>query len=211
MPAQIEAVFGRNITLVYDALDFNAVDRNKLRGIFPGVTPTIMDMPDMIVAVYPPNPLLIQIGDRRIRVNLTLEIPELGDFPMWEYAEKCKDLIQTSKTGIIAYGYNFDFGVLITDTTIEDLLISKFVHDRSGLEKTLQGTLVSFLPRITFKNGNVKYDIVFEPFKNNRIKAHGNAHLQKEGIQLPEGDQLRLSYVEHFARLRSVILSLLTK
>jgi hypothetical protein len=165
----------------------------------------------MIVAVYPPDPLLVQIGDRRIRINLAVETPDLGDFPLWEYAVKCLNLIQTSNANIIAYGYNFDFGILITDDIIEDLLISKFVHDRSELENALQGTLVSFLPRLIFKDGDVQYDIVFEPFQNNRIKVHGNAHFQKEGILLPEGEQLRISYFEHFAHLSTVILSLLAK
>ena len=84
MAAVIEAVFGRNITLVYDALDLKAIDRNKLREIIPETTPTVMDMPEMVVAVFPPSPWLIQIGDRRIRINIAAEIEDLGDFPLWE-------------------------------------------------------------------------------------------------------------------------------
>lgn len=209
MPAQVEAVFGRNITLVYDTLDPNIVDRNQLRTIIPGTAPAIMDMPDMIVAVYQPLPLLVQIGDRRIRINHAVEIPDLGDFPIWEYARRYFDLLGGTKAALIAYGYNFDFGIILSEMTIEDLMINKFVQNRTQLEQTLQGELISFLPRITFKSGAAQYDIVFEPFQDSRVKVHGNVHLQEDGIQLPDEEGLRVSFTESYERVRTVILDLL--
>ncbi|MBA4385465.1 MAG: hypothetical protein C0410_12075 [Anaerolinea sp.] len=209
MSIEIEAVFGRNITLVFDALDINSIDRNRLREIVPGKTPTLMDMPEMMVAVYPPEPFIIQIGDRRIRLNLSAEIPVLGDFPLWQYAEQCNDLVNPDRAKLIAFGYNFDFGIQVSDRTINDLMISKFVQNRHELEEIVNGELVNFLPRITYKNEKVQYDIVFEPFELNRIKVHGNSHFQEEGLRLPKGDLLRESYLENFESIRGVVLNLL--
>lgn len=209
MPAQIEAVFGRNVTLVYDALDPNTVDRNQIRKLIPGASPTIMDMPEMIVAVYPPNPLVIQIGDRRIRVNLAAETTDLGDFPVWEYAYQCKDLLANSKSSLIAYGYNFDFAIFVPEKKVENILIENFVSDRATLEAKLQGQLLSFIPRLVFKNGNVQYDIIFELFDDHHVKVHGNAHFQEPEIQLPDLNDLRESYIKHYDRLHDTLLDLL--
>lgn len=209
MAAVIEAVFGRNITLVYDALDLQTIDRNKLRGVISEITPTVMDMPEMVVAVYPPSPWLIQIGDRRIRINVAAEIKELGDFPLWEYAIKCNELIPADKASIIAYGYNFDFGVRFQDNTPQNTLISKFVFNRPALEDALQGTLISYLPRMVFRAGDLQYDIVFEPMNDAQMKIHGNAHFQYKGIQLPPLEGLKLSYIAQYEHLRNVIEKLL--
>jgi len=207
--AIIEAVFGRNVTLVYDALDLQTIDRNKLRGVIPEITPTVMDMPEMVVAVYPPSPWLIQIGDRRIRINVAAEIENIGDFPLWEYAIKCNELVPADKVSIIAYGYNFDFGVRFQDSTSLNTLISKFVLNRPALEDTLQGTLVSYLPRLVFKTGDLQYDIVFEPMNDAQMKVHGNAHFQYAGIQLPPIEGLKSSYIAQYEHLRTVIEKLL--
>ena len=209
MTAAIEAVFGRNITLVYDTLDLHTIDRNKLREIIPDFPPTVMDMPEMVVAVFPPSPWLIQIGDRRIRINIAAESEGLGDFPLWEYAIKSNELVPTDKASLIAYGYNFDFGVRFEDVTPQTALISKFTSNRSALEDTLQGTLISYLPRIVFKTGDLQYDIIFEPLNDVRMKVHGNAHLQHSGIQLPTLEDLKSSYIAQYEHLRHVIEKLL--
>ena len=205
MGAVIEVVFGRNITIVYESLDLQSVDRNKLREIIPGVTPTVMDMPEVLVAVYPPHPWLIQVGDRRMRVNLAIEVDGLGDFPLWEYALKAQQIIPAGKAPLLAYGYNFDFGVRFDGLTPPEILISKFVPNRQALEEEIQGTLVSYLPRLIFSNGTVQYDIVFEPMNNTRMNIHGNAHIQYPGIQLPSSEELKKSYVAEFERLQSTI------
>ena len=209
MAAVIEAVFGRNITLVYDALDLKAIDRNKLREIIPETTPTVMDMPEMVVAVFPPSPWLIQIGDRRIRINIAAEIEDLGDFPLWEYAIKCNELAPANKTSLIAYGYNFDFGVRFQDTTAQNALISKFVLNRSELEDMLQGVLTSYLPRMVFRTDEIQYDIVFDPINETHMKLHGNAHFQFDEIQLPSLEELKSSYIAQYEHLRSIIENLL--
>lgn len=209
MAVVIEAVFGRNITMVYNALDLQTIDRNKLREIIPDKSPTIMDMPEMVVAVYPPSPWLIQIGDRRIRINVAAEIEGLGDFPLWEYAIRCKELIPGEKASLIAYGYNFDFGVRFQGSTPQVIMISKFTPNRAVLEDTLQGTLVSYLPRIVFKTGDVQYDIIFELMNDAQMKVHGNAHFQYGGIQLPHLDGLKSSYIAQYEHLRNIIEKLL--
>jgi hypothetical protein len=207
--AVIEAVFGRNITIVYDALDLQTIDRNKLRGVIPDITPTVMDMPEMVVAVYPPSPWLIQIGDRRIRINVAAEIEGLGEFPLWEYAIKCNELIPADKASLISYGYNFDFGLSFQEITPRDALISKFVLNRAALEDSLQGTLTSYLPRMIFKTGDIQYDLVFELMNDAQMKIHGNAHFQYDGIQLPSLDGLKASYIAQYEHLRNIIQKLL--
>jgi hypothetical protein len=205
MAAVIEAVFGRNITIVYESLDLKSVDRNKLQEIIPGVTPTVMDMPEVLVAVYPPEPWLIQVGDRRMRVNLAMEVDGLGDFPLWEYAIQSQQIIPVGKAPLLAYGYNFDFGVRFDGATPQEMLISKFVLNRPALEEEIQGTLVSYLPRLIFSSGTVQYDIILEPMNDIRMKIHGNAHIQYPGIQFPSGEELKASYIAEFERLQSTI------
>lgn len=209
MAAVIEAVFGRNITIVYESLNLQDVDRNKLREIIPGATPTVMDMPEVLVAVYPPEPWIIQFGDRRMRVNLAAETDGLGDFPLWEHAIQAQQIIPPDKAHLLAYGYNFDFGVRFDGTTPQEKLISKFVLNRTVLEEELQGNLVSYLPRLVFSVGFVQYDIVFEPIDNSRMKVHGNAHIQYPDIQLPLYDELKTSYLTEFERLQSTIARLI--
>lgn len=210
MAAVIEAVFGRNITLVYDALDLKTIDRNKLRGIIPEITPTVMDMPEMVVAVFPPSPWLIQIGDRRIRINISAEIEGIGDFPIWEYAIKCNELVPADKTSLIAFGFNFDFGTRFQDITPQKALISKFVSNQPELEDTIQGKLISYLPRMVFKSNDIQYDIIFEPMNDAQMKIHGNAHFQFSGIELPTLEELKKSYTTQYEHLRIIIENLLS-
>lgn len=209
MAAVIEAVVGQNITIVYSALDLQTIDRNKIREVISGVPPTVMDTPEMIVAVYAPHPWVVQIGDRRIRINISGEMDGLGDIPLWEYALKANELVPADKASVIAYGYNFDFGVRFQDTTLTDVLISKFVLNRQSLEDTLQGALISYLPRLIFKTGDIQYDIVFEPMNNSQMKVHGNVHCQYANIQLPALEGLKSSYIAQYEHVRGVVMNLL--
>ncbi|RCK72742.1 MAG: hypothetical protein ANABAC_1276 [Anaerolineae bacterium] len=209
MIAVIETIFGRNITIVYKSLDLQSVDRNKLREIVPGVTPTIMDMPEMLVAVFPPYPWLIQFSDRRLHVNLSVESNELGEFPLWEYAQRAHLTVSPDKAPLHAYGFNFDFGVRFDGITPQELLISKFVSNRRALEEEIQGTLVSYMPRVVFSSDTIQYDIIFEPIDENRMKIHGNAHIEYPGIELPSSEELKALYKIQFERLRNTISKLI--
>jgi hypothetical protein len=211
MVIDIETVLGCNFTLVYDTLDLRTIDRNKIREIIPDITPTIMDTPEMVVVVYSPSPWLFQFGDRRIRINVAAEVKGPGDFPLWEYAIKCNDLIPTDKASLIAYGYNFDFGIRFQDITPQNVLISKFVSNRPALEDTLQGSLISYRPRIVFKTGDVQYDVIFDPVDEVRMKVHGNVHFQFAGIQLPSRDELKVSFIGQYEHLSNVIEKLINE
>lgn len=209
MTAVIEAVIGQNITVVYNAFDLQIIDRNKIREIIPGVPPTVMDTPEMLVAVYAPNPWVVQIGDRRIRVNIGGGTDGLGDVPVWEYAIKACELVPLDKSAVIAYGYNFDFVAQFQGATPNETLISKFLPDRHALEDTLQGELVSYLPRLTFKSGDTQYDIVFEPMTNSQMKVHGNVHFQYAEIDLPTLEGLKSSFIANYEHIRELVLKLL--
>lgn len=209
VPAELEAVIGRNITLVYDALDLQAVDRNKVRELVPGVFPTIMDTPEMIVAIYPPDPWFIQIGDRRIRITVPAQTPSLGDYPLWDFAHTCNGLVPAGKSSLIAYGFNFDLIIKFTDRTPQEILTSQFVNDRDKLESILGGSLTSFAPRIVFKTGDIQYDIIFEFFSDIRLKVHANAHFEAKEIQLPVVAELKKLFLAEFEHLGKVVIDLL--
>lgn len=208
LPPTLEAVIGRNITLVYDALDIQAIDRNKLRELMQNGQPTIMDTPEMVVAVFPPEPWFVQIGDRRIRLTLPIEMPLLGDFPLWEYAVKAHALVPAGKSSLIAYGFNYDVGVRFPDQIVSDVLNQKFVGNRERLEAEINGELLIFAPRVIFKSSEIRYDLVFEPLDDHRIKVHLNAHFEAKGIQLPTQDDIKKSYMEQFEYLTAALTNL---
>jgi len=87
MEIQIQTVLSQNITLVYDSLDLQAIDSGELKGLMGVQTkPMLMDTPEMIVAVYPPEPTVIQIGDRRIRITFQQHNEDIGRVALWEIA-----------------------------------------------------------------------------------------------------------------------------
>lgn len=210
MSPQLEAVIGRNITIVYDALDLQTIDRNKLRNLAVDSQPTIMDTPEMIVAVYPPNPWFVQVGDRRIRISLPIETPELGEFPLWEYAIKVNELLTPEKSVLIAYGYNFDVSVRFDENTAQKVLNNKFIKDQAQIEAELCGKLISFMPRLVFQSEDIRYDIIFEPLDDQHMKVHLNSHFESKGLNLPDSDGLKRSYMQQFERLTSTLMRFLT-
>ena len=209
MPAKLDKVFGRNITLVYNVLDLKQIDRNKLRDLISDINPAIMDTPEMIVAIFPPNPPIIQLGDNRIRISIPSEIEGLGDFPLWELAHKSHKLVKSDKSLLIAYGYNYDFGIILSDQSANNYLRSKFIVNQGHLESILEGNLVSFSPRIVYKDEKTQYDLIFEPLENLGIKLHSNAHFEIEDIELPDIDDLRYSFEHEFNHILRIVMKLL--
>lgn len=207
MDIDIQRVLSQNITLVYDLLDLRTIDTSKLKGLM-GVEakPMVMDTPEMIVAVYPPHPLIIQIGDRRIRVTFPRESEDIGAVPLWEIAIKCHQLVPQSQ--LIAYGFNYDVGAVAADGNAQAITMDLFVSNRQMIEKALEGHLESFIPRLKFKRGETLYDLILEPLDEKRVKAHLNVHFQFEGITLPSQDRLEVSFRQEFGYLVSMLSKL---
>lgn len=202
MDIDIQRVLSQNITLVYDSLDLRTIDSRKLKELM-GVKakPMVMDTPEMIVAVYPAAPIIIQIADRRIRVTFQRESEDIGSVPLWEIALKCHQLVPQSQ--LFAYGFNYDVGAVVADGNAQAIMMGLFVSNLQMIEDALGGHLLSITPRLKFKRGGTLYDLIFEPLGEQRIKAHLNAHFQDN--TLPPQDQLEASFHQEFGYLISVL------
>lgn len=209
MSFQLEAVLGRNITLVYDVLNLQEVDRNKLKDLAVDDRLTVMDTPEIIVVASTTTPWVTQIGDRRIRITLSQETPKLGDFPLWDIASKAKDIISSKNSTLIAYGYNFDVGIKNSDRLAKDVLITKLLVNKDDLETQLKGKLISFAPRIVLATDDVQYDYIFEPIDKHRMKVHMNAHYQTSSIELPEASDLGTSFAEQYQYMTNTLIDFL--
>jgi len=188
----IPIVLRQNITLVYDSLDLQTIDSSRLKGIMDGKA-IVMDTPDMIVSLRPP--IIIQMGDRRIRITLQQESKEIGGLPLWEIALKCHQLVP-HQSQLVAYGFNYDVGATVADGNAYTITMDPFVSNRQRIEKALEGHLVSFIPRLKFKRGETLYDLILEPLDEKQITVHLNAHFKDN--TLPSQDQLEASVRKEF-------------
>jgi hypothetical protein len=208
--AEIRAVLGQNITLVYDSLDLQAIDIGKLKNVADIQNkPMLIDTPEMIVVAYPPEPvpIVIQLADRRIRISLSQSSDSIGDIPLWKVATECHNLVPRSS--VIAYGFNYDVLVEVTVGNASKLLIDLFIRDAETIRDALQGDLSSFIPRLRFRRGQVSNDLVLEPTDDQRIKVHMNSHFGHKGVELPASEQLEASFLDEYDYLASVLPRLL--
>ncbi len=202
MAIDISVILSRNITLVYDSLDLGEIDRNQLRKLLePLPAPVVMDTPDRIITVWAPQQLVVDIGDNRIRITIQKETGDVCDFPIWETASKCGQLLSTEQ--LVAFGFNFEAGSELPKGNVGSLLIDRFVHDRPALEATLGGTLVSFTPRWTFERNNTTYDLIVDAIDQTHMKTHLNAHFPKQ--HLPSSEDLKVSFKEEFDFVPSLL------
>jgi len=200
--AQVEVILGQNITLVYRALDLRAVDTRALKDLVgAGSNPVVMDTPEMIVAVYPPQQVIVQIGGQRISVTLQQPGEAIGGVPIWEFAAACDQLLRQSE--MLAYDYNYDAVILSADGDVQVLFKGLFVRDQQALEAALGGSVHWVAPRVQFTRGRGLYSLVLEPGEEQRIKVHLNVHF--ESHDLPAVDQLESSFREEFDYLASTL------
>jgi hypothetical protein len=201
----VSVVLGQNITLVYDSLDLQAIDSGELKKLTGVETKSmLMDTPEMIVAVYPPEPTVIEIGDNRFRITLPQNSEDIGRVPLWEIAVKCSRLVSESKSKLVSYGFNYDIGVE-SERNAHKVTKELFVSNPKMIESALGGYILSFVPRFIFQRDRTRYDLVLEPVDEQRIKVHMNAHFEFEGIALPSQDQLRVSFYEEYQYLASIL------
>lgn len=205
METTIQSILGQNITLVYDSLDLRAIDGSKLKRVM-GDTAMVMDTPDMIVAVFPPNPVIVQMGDRRTRVSLQQESKAIGAVPLWEIALSCHKLVPPDSQ-LCAYGFNYDALALMADADARAVIQDLFVSNLDAVESALGGHLLSFIPRLKFQRGGTVYDLILEPLDRQRIKTHINAHFEQG--TLPSLGEFEASYRDEFEYLASTLPKLL--
>ena len=109
-------ILGQNITIVYKSLDLQAIDIRRIKSLLQQAM--VADIPDAIVIIDPTGPLIIQLGDQRIRVSLQRKTQELTS--LGEIAFQCHQLINDRK--LIAYGFNYDLDVAVEDgDVVEDV------------------------------------------------------------------------------------------
>jgi hypothetical protein len=205
---KVDSVLSQNVTLSYDSLDLHAIDTRKLRGVAGSdIKPTVMDTPEMIVAVYPPQPIIIQVGENRIRITLSESADEVGKVPLWTIASNCHRLLAKSTSKLVAYGFNYDIG-FVWDGDAYEAVMSAFIADRNQLESVLEGHLVSFIPRLRFERNAVRYDVAIEPLDEHHLHAFMNAHYEMAQRALPAGDRLKDQYCAQYPLLLSLIAKL---
>ncbi len=207
MNVHIPTVLNQNITLVYDALDLQTVNSGKLKGLIADIKPMVMDMPEMIVAVYPPAPIIIQIGDKRIRITLQQQNENIGSIPLWDIALRCQELVPQSQQ-LVAYGLNYDVAVQVENGDVQEITTRLFIPDLQVIEDVLNGKLLSFTPRLQFKREQVHYDLILEPLEKQIIKAHLNAHFGDEALEISEAI-LKKAFYQEFKYLTSMLPKLL--
>lgn len=209
MSDPVVSVLSQNITLLYDRLDPPSVNIDELKQL-PGAQapPMVMATPELVVVVYPPQPMVIQIGDQRVRLTLRQPNAEVGSPPLPEFAQQCNQLVRKSSSKLVAYGFNYDVLVGMGDSNANELSIDLFLADRNKVESAMQGKLMSFTPRFKFQREQKRYDLVLEPMDEHHIQAHFNSHSEFANIGLPSAGRLRKSFYEEFNFLSSILKSI---
>ncbi|NLF13584.1 MAG: hypothetical protein GX597_17520 [Anaerolineaceae bacterium] len=205
----VASILSQNITLLYDRLDLPSVNIDELKQL-PGAEtqPMVMATPEMVVVMYPSEHVVIQIGDRRVRLTLPEPNAELGSAPLPEFAQQCNRLVRKASSNLVAYGFNYDVLVGMGDSNANELSIEIFIADRNKVESAIQGKLMSFAPRFRFQREQKRYDLVLEPVDEHHIQAHFNSHSEFANIGLPSAGRLRKSFHEEFSFLSSILKSI---
>jgi len=202
----IQTILSQNITLVYDALDLRVIDGGKLKQLVESRSrPMVMDTPGIIVAVYPPEPTLVQIGDNRIRITLQKHSDEIGGIPLWQIAANCNQLVPEPTPNLIAFGFNYDIVMALVGRDAYEVVMNLFIPDPTIIAEATEGKLMSFIPRIRYQRGQTQYDLALEPLDQQRVKVHMNAHFGFEGVALPPQDQLRALFEAEYEYLTFVL------
>jgi hypothetical protein len=208
MRISILSLLGQNITLLYESLDLRVVDINSLKQVVEGTAqPMVMDMPETIVAAFPAEPIVIQLGDQRIRITHAGPNQNIGSVPLWRFALRCHQLVR--KPTLLAYGFNYDVLAALDAGDANELLRDLFVADTPSLETTLGGSLTSFTPRLRFDKAEARCDLVIEPVEALRLKVHLNVHYEYPGRVLPSQARMKSAFLEQFEYLSSVLPVLL--
>lgn len=208
MNIEIQTVLSQNITIVFDSLDLTLIDFSKLKNLRGDKTqPVLMDTPEMVVAIFPPEPLIVQIGDKRIRLTLQ-GAHDVGSVPLWDFTTQCTRLVPKSKSNVIAYGFNYEIRVMVHDEQAIDVIQERFLCDATQFEQGVEGDLQSFTPRFKYTRKGTSYDLILEPTDGQHVKAHLNAHFASQN-RLPSPQKLKSSYLEEYQYFTGTISKLL--
>ena len=205
MSYELKAYLSTNITLVYDKLPLENIDLNALRNILGTAQARLIDSPEMIVAVAPPSKIMLQFGDRRIRITDSDNKPA-DQSEVWSMALQVNELASASK--LEAYGFNFDIGIEKHGSLpAKEFLKKRFLPNEREISKLVEGKVQKTIPRIIFTRGNALYDMFLEPIKGKSIQVHINAHFQRDVF--PGEKELQKSFLAEFNKFLNIVKSLL--
>jgi hypothetical protein len=203
MSLQTEALPGRNITLVYDSLPLERINRDHLRKILNDTQAIVMDTPELIVCVAPTRSMLIQIGDRRVRI-IDQKQHAPGQTDLAALATKIHAIITGST--LSAYGFNYDLSLTAHGAkTPAQIVKARFLPDEERIALLVRGPIEAMAPRLIFRRGQARYDLVFQP-EDGQFKAHVNVHFAS--AVLPEQSELQKSIEEEQRELIALVNNL---
>ena len=209
MSVEIQSILSQNITIVYESLNLKSIDTHKLKSLLDEkITPTVMDTPEMIVAVYPSDPIFVQIGEDRVRITLPRKVEDIGTVPLWEIASKCDQLVSQMKSLPIAFGFNYDVTLASKVDNATEMLKDLFIPDVEDVDKKIDGHVLAITPRLIFKRDDTRYDLILESV-DDHIKAHLNAHFVHKDKPLPTKDELELAFRREYGFFVMVLSRLL--
>ena len=175
MPNSIEAVFGRNITIVYNSINIKSLNLEEIKKFFSDENPAIIQIPDNVVIIaFPNKPVFIQIEHERLLVNFNFEENSLGDFPICEYTIKINKEIIDSGSKMDSFGFNYDFGIDLHEDANKKLII-QFANFENNYLKKNKEKLIAFYPTINMKFNEIEYSYIFNQQDSTKIKVHVNA------------------------------------
>ena len=198
------ALIGQNITIVYKSIDLTDLDSRKIKQLLSDKA-VLTEFPNMIVAFDPVGPLVVQVGDNRIRVTLQGESQSLTN--LWDVAYR--NHLEVKHGDLIAYGFNFDLRVSTPNSDSNEILTKMFLSNQQDISDRLQGKLLSITPRIKYIKDAVIYDLIIEYVDNNKFIAHMNFHYEFEDINLSP-DILQKGFVEGYEYLTATLPQLIS-
>lgn len=182
MTAELEAVFGRNITLVYNSIDISSLDTKFLKTIFNDGEPAIIQIPGNVVVFTAQNkPHSVQIDNKRIVIDFSDEINEFGNYPVADYADFFNKYIISKESKLEAYGFNYNLGFKFTNT-ITNVLNDLFASGIEKINDKLCGKIIDFYPVFRINKDNLVYQYTFNRHSDNQLKVHVNVHFQENSL-----------------------------
>ncbi|WP_322792907.1 hypothetical protein, partial [Bellilinea sp.] len=147
---------GLNITIVYQSMSINDVNRQLIKELL-GESDKIITTefpPDLLVFVNPLNATIIQFGDRRVRITSQSN----------EYTDLSKYAVEihrgSPKLEMVAFGLNYDFEIALQEQESVPAIANIFGESLANyLEKLETTELVTFLPRVLYLIDGARHDL----------------------------------------------------
>ncbi len=204
MSYEIKTCMPVNITLVYDELSLQDVDRTAIWNILGKEDVIPFDTPDFLLMVAKSRNVVVQIGDGRIRVTDQNDRPvDQSQIP--EIA--CETHGTVAKSKLTAYGFNYSLRVQQDKHSVTELLKRVFLPNPDQIEGLVGGTVESVAPHVVFTRDGIRHLLAFDASDDTDLQARLNAHFESDA--LPSLEDLRASFLAEFDALCDILERLL--